>query len=351
MSLPRKSAQRESNLELLRIVLMLLVVAHHFVCNSGALGAVDHSRFSMKLIFLQMFGVWGKMAINAFVLISGYFMCRSNLTARRYCKILFEVLFYSWLVYAIFLLTGRETVSAKRLFTQVTWVFGRANSGFISSFLWFYLFIPFYNALIGVLDRRRLGLLVCLLLLLFSGTSTFLLNTTMFNEVFWYMTLYFTAAYIRLYPYRWMDCMRACTVIFVLTVVAAVGSVLLVDCAIVWCGLDRVFATYFLADSNKLLAFAVAVAMFLFFKNLRIGHSRTINLIAATTFGVFCIHTASDAMRRWLWWDVLDVQGHLGMADIPFVLYCLVSVLIVFVVCSMVDMVRKVAVKAFGCVV
>ena len=205
-------APRDSNLELLRIVLMLIVVAHHFACNSGALDVVDYSRFSFKLVFLQMFGVWGKMAINAFVLISGYFMCRSNLTVKRYCKVLFEVVFYSWLVYLVFLVAGRETVSARRLFTQVTWVFGRANNGFVSSFLWFYLFIPFYNSLIGALDRRRLGL-VCLLLLLFSGTSTFLLNTTMFNEVFWYMTLYFTAAYIRLYPFKWMDNVRTCAAV------------------------------------------------------------------------------------------------------------------------------------------
>lgn len=334
-------APRDSNLELLRIVLMLIVVAHHFACNSGALDVVDYSRFSFKLVFLQMFAVWGKMAINAFVLISGYFMCRSNLTVKRYCKVLFEVVFYSWLVYLVFLVAGRETVSARRLFTQVTWVFGRANNGFVSSFLWFYLFIPFYNSLIGALDRRRLGWLVCLLLLLFSGTSTFLLNTTMFNEVFWYMTLYFTAAYIRLYPFKWMDNVRTCAAVFLLAVVAAVGSVLLIDCAIVYRNFDRVFVTYFLADSNKPLAFAVAVAIFLLFKNLKFGNSRAINLVASTTFGVFCIHTASDAMRHWLYFDVFDVQGHLGMGDMSFAGWCAGSVLSIFVVCSIVDLVRK----------
>ena len=57
--------------------------------------------------------------------------------------------------------------------------------------------------------------------------------------------------------------------------------------------------SYFLvADSNKPRAVLTAVFAFLFFKNLEIGYSKVINIIAASTFGVLLIHANSDTMPR-----------------------------------------------------
>lgn len=74
-SIQRK--ERNSNLELFRIVVMLTIVAHHYVVNSG-LTAIDGpilaNPLSVESIFLLIFGMWGKIGINCFVLITGYFM-------------------------------------------------------------------------------------------------------------------------------------------------------------------------------------------------------------------------------------------------------------------------------------
>ena len=87
---------RNSNIEVLRIVAMLAIVAHHYVVNSTVSQMFDPVYPTLNSMFLQLWGMWGKTAINVFVLISGYFMCRSSLTARRYLKILLEIVFYSW---------------------------------------------------------------------------------------------------------------------------------------------------------------------------------------------------------------------------------------------------------------
>ena len=87
--------KRQSNIELLRIVSMFLVVAHHYVVNSGVNELFDFSKpVSANTLFLQWWGMWGKTAINAFVLITGYFMCRSRLTIRKMLKLYLEVQFY-----------------------------------------------------------------------------------------------------------------------------------------------------------------------------------------------------------------------------------------------------------------
>lgn len=42
---------RKSNIELLRIVLMLLIIAHHYVVNSGLTEVFDYQAPSMKMYF------------------------------------------------------------------------------------------------------------------------------------------------------------------------------------------------------------------------------------------------------------------------------------------------------------
>ncbi len=80
----------KSNLELYRIIVMLLIVAHHYVVNSGLMEVMMSQPTSGKSIFLSLFGMWGKTGINCFVLITGYFMCRSEITLRKFLKLLLE---------------------------------------------------------------------------------------------------------------------------------------------------------------------------------------------------------------------------------------------------------------------
>lgn len=66
-------------MELYRIIIMFLIVAHHYVVNSGLTALINESNeLTFNSIFLLLFGCWGKIGINCFVLITGYFMCKSH---------------------------------------------------------------------------------------------------------------------------------------------------------------------------------------------------------------------------------------------------------------------------------
>lgn len=63
--------QRSSNLELYRIFCMLMIVAHHYVVNSGltsAEGPLTTDCLSANSIFLRLFGAWGKTGIDTYQL-------------------------------------------------------------------------------------------------------------------------------------------------------------------------------------------------------------------------------------------------------------------------------------------
>ena len=145
---------RSSNLELFRIFSMILIIAHHYVVNSGLLASIEATPFSRNSIFLLIFGAWGKMGINCFVLITGYFMCKSKITMRKFVKLLAEVMFYKIAIYFIFFLSGYEAFSLKGLikaFIPTTSV----SQNFVGCFLLFYLAIPFLTILTQKMSQKN----------------------------------------------------------------------------------------------------------------------------------------------------------------------------------------------------
>lgn len=68
---------RKSNIELLRIVLIIMVIAHHYVVNSGIKAFFTPAKMSAKMIGIEIFGCGGKIAIDGFISITG-FLCVNN---------------------------------------------------------------------------------------------------------------------------------------------------------------------------------------------------------------------------------------------------------------------------------
>ena len=109
--------ERNSNLELYRIIVMLLIVAHHYVVNSGLMSVMKEEPLHIQSIFLYLFGMWGKTGINCFVMITGYFMCKSHISLRKFMKLLFEIYFYNLIITGTFLLTGYCSPSFSTVFS------------------------------------------------------------------------------------------------------------------------------------------------------------------------------------------------------------------------------------------
>ena len=97
--------ERSSNIELYRIIVMLLIVAHHYVVNSGVIQLVDNSISTgdnlCNALFYSIFGAWGKTGINSFVLITGYFTCKSTITLRKFLKLFLFPYLFSFVLYPV----------------------------------------------------------------------------------------------------------------------------------------------------------------------------------------------------------------------------------------------------------
>lgn len=180
---------------------MFLIVAHHYVVNSGLMEKMQVLPLSPQSIFFYLFGAWGKIGINCFVLITGYFMCKSQITSKKFFKLLFEVLFYNIVIYSIFVLSGYEEISISTLENLIP--ARNIETDFTSCFLVFYLCIPFLNILIHNLDKKKHLLLIGISLFIYTLHGTIPHTQVTMNYISWFIVLYFIASYLRLYPNKY----------------------------------------------------------------------------------------------------------------------------------------------------
>ncbi|MBR3102240.1 MAG: acyltransferase [Lachnospiraceae bacterium] len=332
---------RDSNLELFRIIAMLLIIAHHFVVNSGLMaaeGPIYKDPFSWRSLFLMVFGAWGKIGINCFVMITGYFMCTSNINAKKFMKLLFEAMFYRLIIYLIFWITGYEAFTVTG-FLRVMIPIRNISNDFLNAFLLFYLLIPFLNILVQHLREKQ-----HVFLILWCGFTYIFLGTVpgfsvRMNYVSWFCVLFVIASYIRLYPKKEYQNHKIWVRLTIVSVLLCVISV--IACAWLSAKTNRMLAFRFVSDSNTFLAVVTGVCLFMLFKNfknLNIGYGKFINMVASSTFGVLLIHANSDTMRRWLWEDVIDAVGHYNAPLMP--LYAVGCVAAIYVVCMLIDQLR-----------
>lgn len=327
---------RRSNLELYRIIVMLLIVTHHYVVNSGLMNIMSEDPASFQSLYLYLIGMWGKTGINCFVLITGYFMCRSNITLRKFLKLFLEIMFYNVVIWAIFVATGYESFSIKMMLKDVLPITSIHN-GFTSCFLVFYLFIPFLNILVGNLDKKKHQYLLALCLFTYTFLAMIPKIHVVFNYVTWFSVLYLISSYIRLYGlFPSVKNIKWGIITLVSVVMAMVSTIGFIFLHLKY-GIKLV-PYRLVSDSNAIFAVIVSVCSFMYFKDLPIKQSKLINTISASTFGVLCIHANSDTMRQWLWKDVVDCVGQYSSEQL--VLLSFVSIFCIFFSCIIIDYIR-----------
>ena len=325
---------RESNIELFRIILMLMIIAHHYVSHGGGVELYDFDNVTGSQLFLELWGWGGKTGINCFLLITGYFMCMQEFTWRKFLKLYLEIKFYTLLFPIVFWALGRQQFSLHYCFETLFGVAVNLGKDFPPSYLALFLLVPFVNRLIRAMDRKTHLRLLLILLLLYTVPGTFFLNF-FFESIGWYVTVYLIGAYLRLYPLPVLGDLKKSSLLATVSLSLGFGSILFFTYTQRSLGLP---IYYLLADSNQILAVLCAVALFCLFKSINLGHIRWINAIATATFGVYLIHDQEN-VRQWLWGEVFHVKDYYG-GDWLW-LHAMCALLAVYAACVILDVLRQ----------
>lgn len=168
MSGSGEKMKRNSNMELLRIWAMLLVMLIHGCFMSIGLPSRSealHAPIATFAIFCQE--SLSVVCVDTFVLISGWFGIYWN--RGKLLSLLFQVFFFSILIYAAFLIYDPSAyLSADKLGTVL--MIHTSDYWFVKSYIVLFLFAPVLNSFMASAGRREAG---CFLLMFFLVQSVY----------------------------------------------------------------------------------------------------------------------------------------------------------------------------------
>jgi len=192
-----KEKKRQSNIELLRIVAMIMIIFHHIGYYSGF--SYDSGSIGVNRLFTQFITYGGHVGVDIFVLIGGYFMVSSQtLKLAKVIKLWMSMMFYSLLGLLIGVSLFGKALSLKAVgialipFLYKQWPFA-------SAYLVLMILSPFINMLIVKMDRKQYRLLLIFMLMLWSAIPTFTTFDGGSNYYVWMVVLYCIGGYVKLY--------------------------------------------------------------------------------------------------------------------------------------------------------
>lgn len=328
----KKTTVRQSNLELLRIVSILIIILSHYAGHSGF--DFTGEGFSFNRLFVESFRL-GAVGVDIFVLISGYFLVSSSFKPSKFIRLECEVLFYSIVLGVIFFLTT-DLVGAKELL--YSFLPSLSNSyWFISTYLLLYLLSPFLNKMIHAMNQkwhaRLLVILYTVYVLVPTVTNLTLAGT---SNIMTFIMLYLTAAYYRLYEGPMGTTVKGNFLMALFCFLFIACSTVLFDFTSTRFGITRYDASYF-TSTYSLPVILCALGLFLGFKNLKIDYHPAINWISECTLGIYLLHDNSF-MRSFLWKNLLSCRSYQDLAFLP--IHAVLCTIGVFAVCLIIDKVR-----------
>ena len=193
----KKNKIRNSNIELLRIIVMFFIVAGHFISQSGDI-VYSFCANDYMLVFL---GSASRIAVNVFLIVGVWYMVDSKFSVDRVLKLYIQVITYSIPITFIMLFLNQENVSVKDFARGFLPFWGR-GLWFASAYITLMLFKPFLDKVLNW-SKKELGLLVGLLFVFISLVSTFPdVQEGYVVDCVWFLVVYLFVGYIKKYPIK-----------------------------------------------------------------------------------------------------------------------------------------------------
>lgn len=338
---------RQANLELLRIICMMMVVTAHLTNHGNMITFAQPGTASYYTVW-TLFGS-AFTCITIYLLISSYFLIDAHFSTWKIAKMGGQVFFYAFGITALFWIFGDVEHELKYMVYSVLPI-GSDFYWFVSMYVGMYLFAPVMNKLIRALTKRQLECAMALSFVLVAVWPNIIyfssaLNTAGGVSISWFLTVYLFGAYLKLYykpdghfGKKLLWSIAALLLIplsrFVIEALlkTPLGKISILD-DLMW-GYS-VFYTY-----DSILVSLAAVLLFIAFLNLEIKPGKLANVIttiSGASFGVYLIH--DHYYIRETLWTKIDGASWLGKW---YLLPASIGVILaVYIVCTVIELLRQ----------
>lgn len=335
--------QRNCGLDLLRCLSMFFVIVLHVFNHGGLADAMETDLAGRSLSTMVQVLVYP--AVDCFVLLSGYLLCRRSFRLSRVIKIWTTVAFWSVVIQCVFYIMRPETISVgKTVFMFLPVLSGRY--WFVNAYLVMLLVSPFLNRLLRDLPQWQMRALLLVSMAVFCLAPIPALG----NDVFgtqngfgfpWFCVVYLWGGYIELYCPLKKHGMGRCLGIYALLCAAhtmwILGIELLGGQIEVLAQLQNVFMRY-----TSVPVFGGAVCLLLYFRRIRFSQDSFAAIlcgwVSPLVFSVYLIHDHPLVREYWI------QDRFAGWGNMPLIIaivYAVLAAVCIFVMCIGLDWIRK----------
>ena len=275
--------ERESNIELLRIISMILVlITHACYVSLGPPAQEDIATSFVSSLMRSYSESLSCVGVNTFILISGWFgiRCRQS----RFIEFLFQIIFIEVVLYTLMILLGMtDTIGIDGWIELLLFRYG--TYWFVKAYVVLYIFAPILNAFVDNCSRKQLQYFLISFYVL-QTIYGFYINVGWFScgySPMSFMGLYLLARYMRLYP-SWFTRLDKSVDIILYFFVSLITALCSLSMAYFFGKVGTVLFSY----SCPLMIIS-SVYFFLFFTKLSFQNS-FVNWISASCFAAYLVH-------------------------------------------------------------
>ena len=323
---------RNSNLELLRIISIIMIIAHHYAVHG--FGEVAYS-FNKNVLEILHSG--GKLGVDIFVLISGYYMINSKFTLNKFLKLASEVFTYSIAFFLFFYIFGPRV----KLDLSIAMPITQNSFWFITCYVLLMLLTPFLNKACKNMSQKQHLSLIAVLTLMFPMPQLFLLTELKIysNPLIIFVLLYFIATYVRIYSDKIKGSAKKHITVAVAVTVFYWAILLLLNYLFYKTNYDFINKLIvYVKSQDSIFLIIIATELLIGFSRMKPHYINWVNILASTSFGIYLIHD-SDLTRyyilRFLLKTTTMVKSNL---IIP---HAILSVIIIYCIGAIIDLLRQ----------
>jgi len=336
-----RAGKRQSSIELLRIVAMLMVLISHYSFHSFYVAGEGYTSIIniFNRLLLQIANT-GSLGVDVFIIISGYCMINSTFKAKKMVELLAQVWFYSILIFACAVAFKWEEITFDVVLKSIfPTMFG--TYWFFTAYIVLYMLSPYINRLMkaesSTSARRKNATMIMLMLVLWSFFPTFTTANWNGTELPLFVMLYCIGAYLRLYPENIVRQHSGWLVIG--------GGISWVTFAVIcnilgiWMPVFSIHVTYFYSKSSILTILLATCLVSHAGKSERLNSS-VINRVASNVFSVYLL--TDNSLIRYQIWDHWFHSKNYAESPVLILHMGIVSV-ILFTISITIEEIRKIS--------
>lgn len=365
--IPGQTPARQANLELLRCVAMMMVIALHFLGKGKLLISLAEEWLYPAELIAWLLESFCSVAVNVYMFISGYFLCTSTFKPSRLIQLWLQVWMYSVFFGLLGSLTGvmKETVFDTHFLLTLIFPVSMSHYWFMTAYIFLYVLLPFLGTAVQRMTKRQLQTVVLILLFVFSIQKSILpirLETDGLGyDCLWYICVFVAAAYVRRFGFPVLEKRgRGIALYVVCSLLIFCGTMILREVYLRTGSLGRMMQMCM--EYNHILPFLAAAGLFGAFLRLKISgrFAAVVCKIAPYTLGVYLLHENLGLRYSWQSWlgadrllvppvapaPIKSAMSRLGLVSVgSLLLYTVAAVVCVFAVGILVDMLRALLVR------